>query len=63
VEISRLARSSQDWPQQLEICALVGILIAELDGIYVPSQNDDRFLLGLTGPMREAERHILTQRL
>jgi DNA invertase Pin-like site-specific DNA recombinase len=42
VEMSRLARSSQDWHQLLEICALFGTLIADLDGIYDPSQDNDR---------------------
>ena len=35
VEMSRLARSSKDWHQLLEICALFGTLIADLDGISV----------------------------
>lgn len=58
VEISRLARSSKDWHQLLEICALFGTLIADLDGIYDPSQYNDRLLLGLKGTMSEAELHI-----
>jgi DNA invertase Pin-like site-specific DNA recombinase len=37
VEMSRLARSSKDWHQLLEICALFGTLIADLDGIYDPA--------------------------
>jgi DNA invertase Pin-like site-specific DNA recombinase len=44
VEMSRLARSSKDWHQLLEICALFGTLIADLDGIYDPSQDNDRLL-------------------
>jgi DNA invertase Pin-like site-specific DNA recombinase len=63
VERSRLARSSKDWPQLLEICALFGTLIAALAGIYDPSQYNDRFLLGLKGTRSEAELHILKQRL
>ena len=50
VEMSRLARSSKDWHQLLEICALFGTLIADLDGIYDPSQYNDRLLLGLKNP-------------
>ena len=61
--MSRLARSSQDWHQLLEICALCGTLIADLDGIYDPSQYNDRLLLGLKGTMSEAELHILKQRM
>jgi len=63
VEMSRLARSSKDWHQLLEICALFGTLIADLDGIYDPSQYNDRLLLGLKGTMSEAELHVLKQRM
>ena len=47
VEISRLARSNKDWHQLLELCALFHTLIADLDGIYDPTQYNDRLLLGL----------------
>jgi DNA invertase Pin-like site-specific DNA recombinase len=63
VEMSRLARSCRDWHQLLEVCALFGTLIADLDGIYDPSQYNDRLLLGLKGTMSEAELHILKQRM
>ena len=63
IEMSRLARCSKDWHQLLEICALFGTLIADLDGMYDPSQYNDRLLLGLKGTMSEAELHILKQRL
>jgi len=63
VDMSRPARSSKDWHQLLEICGLFGTLIADLDGIYDPSQYNDRLLLGLKGTMSEAELHILKQRL
>lgn len=63
VEMSRLARSNKDWHQLLELCARFGTLIADLDGLYDPSQYNDRLLLGLKGTMSEAELHILRQRL
>lgn len=63
VEMSRLARSSKDWHQLLEICALFGTLIADLDGIYDPSHYNDRLLLGLKGTMSEAELHLIKQRM
>lgn len=63
IEMSRLARSSKDWHQLLEICALFGTLIADLDGVYDPGQYNDRLLLGLKGTMSEAELHILKQRM
>ena len=63
IEMSRLARSSKDWHQLLEICSVFGTLISDLDGIYDPNQFNDRLLLGLRGTMNEAELHILKQRM
>jgi DNA invertase Pin-like site-specific DNA recombinase len=63
VEMSRLARSCKDWYQLLELCALFGTLICDLDGVYDPSCYNDRLLLGLKGTMSEAELHILKQRM
>lgn len=63
VEMSRLARSSKDWHQLLEMCAWFSPLIADLDGIYDPAPFNDRLLLGLKGTMSEAELHLLKQRL
>lgn len=63
IEISRLARSSRDWYQLLEVCALFSTLIADADGVYDPSAYNDRLLLGLKGTMSEAELHILKQRM
>jgi DNA invertase Pin-like site-specific DNA recombinase len=37
VEMSRLARSCKDWYQLLELCALFGTLICDLDGLYDPA--------------------------
>ena len=63
LEMSRLSRSCRDWHQLLEVCAIFGTLIADLDGIYDPTQYNDRLLLGLKGTMSEAELHILKQRM
>jgi len=63
VEISRLARSCKDWYQLLEVCALFGTLICDLDGLYDPASYNDRLLLGLKGTMSEAELHVLQQRM
>jgi len=63
IDMSRLARSSKDWHQLLEMCALFSTLIADLDGIYDPAHFNDRLLLGLKGTMSEAELHILKQRM
>jgi DNA invertase Pin-like site-specific DNA recombinase len=63
LEMSRLARSNVDWHRLLEVCALFGTLIADLDGLYDPALYNDRLLLGLKGTMSEAELHLLKQRL
>ena len=63
LEVSRFARSSADWHQLLDLCALTGTLIADSDGIYAPSEFNDRLLLGLKGTMSEAELHLIRARL
>jgi DNA invertase Pin-like site-specific DNA recombinase len=63
LEMSRLSRSSRDWYQLLEVCAIFSTLIGDMDGIYDPSLYNDRLLLGLKGTMSEAELHILKQRM
>jgi DNA invertase Pin-like site-specific DNA recombinase len=63
LEVSRLARNSADWHRLLEICALAETLILDEDGLYDPSQFNDRLLLGLKGTMSEAELHVLRARL
>ncbi len=63
IEMSRLARCCRDWHQLLEVCALFGTLIGDLDGVYDPRNYNDRLLLGLKGTMSEAELHVLKQRM
>jgi DNA invertase Pin-like site-specific DNA recombinase len=63
LEVSRLARNSADWHRLIELCALTATLILDEDGIYDPSNFNDRLLLGLKGTMSEAELHILKARM
>jgi DNA invertase Pin-like site-specific DNA recombinase/transposase len=63
LEVSRFARSSTDWHQLIDLCALTGTLIADSDGIYAPGDFNDRLLLGLKGTMSEAELHLIRERL
>lgn len=63
LEMSRLARSSKDWHQLLELCAIFGALLADQDGVYDPSDPNDRLLLGLKGTMSEVELHTMRNRL
>ena len=63
LEMSRLARSCKDWHHLLEVCALFGVLLADQDGVYDPSDANDRLLLGLKGTMSEVELHTMRNRL
>jgi DNA invertase Pin-like site-specific DNA recombinase len=63
LEMSRLARSNKDWHQLLELCAIFRTLLADADGLYDPTDYNDRLLLGLRGMMNEAELYIMKGRL
>ncbi len=63
LEMSRLARSNKDWHQLLELCAIFRTLLADQDGLYDPTDYNDRLLLGLKGTMSEAELHVLRSRM
>lgn len=63
LEMSRLSRSGKDWHALLELCAIYQTLLADTDGVYNPSDHNDRLLLGLKGTMSEAELHILKNRM
>ena len=63
LEMSRLARSCRDWHQLLELCGIFRTLLADQDGLYDPTDHNDRLLLGLTGIMSEAELHVLQKRM
>jgi DNA invertase Pin-like site-specific DNA recombinase len=63
LEMSRLARSNKDWHDLLERCAIFETLLADQDGLYNPTDYNDRLLLGLKGSMSEAELHIMRSRM
>jgi DNA invertase Pin-like site-specific DNA recombinase len=63
LEVSRLGRNNSDWHRLLEICAMTDTLILDEDGLYDPSQFNDRLLLGVKGTISEAEVHVLRVRL
>ena len=44
IEVSRLARNNADWHRLLEICGLTDTLICDEDGLYNPSDFNDRLL-------------------
>jgi DNA invertase Pin-like site-specific DNA recombinase len=47
LEASRLARSCSDWYRLIEICGLTDTLVIDEDGVYDPTQYNDRLLLGI----------------
>jgi DNA invertase Pin-like site-specific DNA recombinase len=62
IEASRLARNGRDWHHLIDLCALVGSLVIDPDGVYEPRLINDRLLLGLKGTMSEYELSLLRQR-
>src|SRR5438874_9323730 len=62
LEASRLARNGRDWHHMIDLCALVGSVVIDPDGIYDPRLVNDRLLLGLKGTMSEYELSLLRQR-
>jgi DNA invertase Pin-like site-specific DNA recombinase len=62
IEASRLARNGRDWHHLIDLCALVGTLVIDADGVYEPRLINDRLLLGLKGTMSEYELTLLRQR-
>ena len=45
LEASRLARNGRDWHHLIDLCALVGVLVFDPDGVYDPRLMNDRLLL------------------
>lgn len=62
IEASRLARNGRDWHHLIDLCALVGTIVIDPDGVYDPRLVNDRLLLGLKGSMSEYELSLLRQR-
>ena len=62
IEASRLARNGRDWHHLVDLCAVVGVLVIDPDGVYAPRLVNDRLLLGLKGTMSEYELNLLRQR-
>src|SRR4051812_40461365 len=62
LEASRLARNGRDWHHLIDLCALAGTLVIDLDGVHDPRHVNDRLLLGLKGTMSEYELSLMRQR-
>jgi DNA invertase Pin-like site-specific DNA recombinase len=57
-----LARNGRDWHHVVDLCAVVGALLIDHDGVYDPRLINGRLLLGLKGTMSEYELNLLRQR-
>ena len=62
-DASRLARSDPDWVPLVRSCGLFRAFLGDYDGLYDPTDFNDRLLLGLKGIMSEAELHFLRMRM
>src|SRR6266540_3149258 len=62
-EVSRLSRLNSDWHRVIELCAVFGTLIGDEDGLYDPTDPNDRLVLGLKGTLFSAELHIIHARM
>ena len=62
-DASRLARHDPDWVPMVRSCGLFRALLGDYDGLYDPTDFNDRLLLGLKGIMSEAELHFLRLRM
>lgn len=63
LELSRLSRSSRDWHQLVEVCAVFNTLLGDQDGLYDANDSNDRLLLGMKGAMSEFELVTLRNRM
>lgn len=63
LEMSRMSRCCRDWYQLMEVCAVFGTVLADLDGIYDPTDVNDRLVLGLKATISEMELHTMRNRL
>lgn len=63
LEASRIARNGREWHHLVELCGLVDARVVDSEGIYDPTQPNDRLLLGLKGTMSEFELTLLRSRL
>ena len=63
IDVSRMARASEDWRRLLVLCGVAGVAVVEEQRIYDPNDQGDKLLLELKGTMSEAEIHWLRLRL
>ena len=62
-EVSRLSRTDKDWCRLLEVCQILGTLIADEQQVYDLNYLDDQLVLGIKGTLSVVELKVLRQRL
>lgn len=63
VEVSRLARDSNDFQHLLKACALADTLIIDATSIYDLNNDDDCLVLGMKGTFSAVEQRLIRGRL
>jgi DNA invertase Pin-like site-specific DNA recombinase len=63
VDMSRLARTNQEWYRLFDLCAMVDTRLADRDAVYDARDPNDRMLLGMKSIMSEMELHTMRGRL
>ena len=63
VEASRLARNGRDWHYLIELCGMVDAVVVDLDGVYDPTQTNDRLLLGMNRPDTQSTSYSTSGRI
>ena len=63
LRLDRLSRNCADFFPLIEMCYLTNTLLADDEGVYDPSDPNDRLVMGVKGTMSEAESHAIRSRL
>lgn len=63
LEMNRMSRSCRDAYHLMEVCGIFSTLLADFDGVYDPTDINDRLLLGLKATISEMELHTMRNRL
>lgn len=63
LELSRMARVSEDWIHLFRICPIFGVILADQDGVYDLNDFNDRLVLGMKGTLSEIEQFTMRNRL
>ena len=62
-EVSRLSRTDKDWCRLMEVCQILGTLIADEQQVYDLNYLDDQLVLGIKGTLSVVEVKVIRQRL